>query len=88
MMRFSSFVSICSYSSLMDESEEMVDVGVVEEPTEDSGDGGDDELSVVVGCTEDCDACSTPVGAGVGDALADAIFSTDFSRSRYRLISW
>lgn len=56
MMRFSSFVSICSYSSLMDESEEMVDVGVVEESTDDSGDGGEGELSVVVaGCTEDCD---------------------------------
>lgn len=77
IMRFSSFVSIWSYSSLMDESDEMVDVGV------DSGD--DDGLSVVaVGC----DVCSTPLKAGVGDELADAIFRTIFRRSRYRLMSW
>lgn len=41
MMRFSSLVSICSYSSLIDESEEIVDVGVVDEPSEDSDDAGD-----------------------------------------------
>lgn len=51
MMRFSSLVSICSYSSLIDESEDIVDVGVVEEPTDDSDDSGDD-ASVVVGGAE------------------------------------
>lgn len=49
MMRFSSLVSICSYSSLMDESEEMVDVGVVEESAGESG----DEPSAVIGCADE-----------------------------------
>lgn len=54
MMRFSSLVSICSYSSLIDESEEIVDVGVVEESTEDSDDSGvDASVVVVAGGTED-----------------------------------
>lgn len=42
MMRFSSLVSICSYSSFIDESEEIVDVGVVDESAEDSDDSGVD----------------------------------------------
>lgn len=85
-MRFSSLVSICSYSSLIDESDEIVDVGVVEEPIDDSDDAGDD-ASVAVAGAVDGTTCSTPVEAGVGDELAEAIFSTDFSRSRYRLMS-
>lgn len=90
IMRVSSLVSICSYSSLMDESDEMVDVGVVEESALDSGDDGEDELSVaVVGCIAGCDACSAPLNVGVGgDELAEAIFSMDFRRSRYRQMSW
>lgn len=51
-MRFSSLVSICSYSSLIDESEEIVDVGVLEEPTEDSDDAGDDASVVVEGTVD------------------------------------
>lgn len=52
MIRCSNLVSICSYSSFMDESEEMVEVGVVEESTGESG----VVPSVVVGCTEEFDA--------------------------------
>lgn len=53
MMRFSSLVSICSYSSLIDESDEIVDVGVVEEPMEDSDDAGDDASVVIDGAADD-----------------------------------
>lgn len=51
-MRFSSLVSICSYSSLIDESEEIVDVGVVEEPIDDSDDAGDDASVAVTGAVD------------------------------------
>lgn len=75
MMRFSSFVSICSYSSLSEDSEEMVEVGVVDGPCD-----NDDVSESVVAAGGAAEA--DPSRAGVGDELADAICSTDFKRSK------
>lgn len=78
MMRFSSFVSICSYSSFRDDSDEIVEVGVVDGPCE------DDESDSAGGCGGGGAAAvaADPSRAGVGDELADAICSTDFKRSK------
>lgn len=78
MMRFSSFVSICSYSSLSEDSEEMVEVGVVDGPC----DNDDESESAVAAGGAAAAAEADPSRAGVGDELADAICSTDFKRSK------
>lgn len=54
-MRFSSLVSICSYSSFRDDSEEIVDVGVVDGPTDESDEEEDGGISTAAVVAVDAD---------------------------------